>query len=92
MWMPTAVAIRRDIFVGASSSEAKKVVQPYIDAGYRGIDEDALMFGSVSEVAAQLAEFAELGFTDVIVRNLSSDQGEALATIERLALVKAELD
>ncbi|MDH3643498.1 MAG: LLM class flavin-dependent oxidoreductase [Gammaproteobacteria bacterium] len=88
---PTAVAIRRDIFVGSSSTEAKKVVDPYIQSGYRGMSEDALMYGSPADVAEQLAAFEELGYTDVIVRNLSSDQAESLATIERLAEVKAEL-
>ena len=89
---PTAVAIRRDIFVGSSSAEARKVVDPYIQKGYRGINEDALMYGSPAEVAVQLAAFEELGFTDVIVRNLSADQAESLASIERLAAVKAELN
>ena len=88
---PAAVAIRRDIFVGATSAAAKKTVDPYIQQGYRGMSEDALMYGSVAEVAEQLAAFEELGFTDVIVRNLSADQSESLATIERLAAVKAEL-
>ncbi len=88
---PSAVAIRRDIFVGATSAQAKKVVEPYIQRGYRGISADALMYGCVTEVAEQLAAFEELGFTDVIVRNLSADQSESLATIERLAAVKAEL-
>jgi len=88
---PTAVAIRRDIFVGGSSSEAKRVVDPYIQSGYRGMSEDALMYGSPAEVAEQLAAFEELGYTDVIVRNLSSDQAESLATIERLAEVRSEL-
>jgi alkanesulfonate monooxygenase SsuD/methylene tetrahydromethanopterin reductase-like flavin-dependent oxidoreductase (luciferase family) len=87
---PTAVAIRRDVFVGATSAAAKKVVDPYIQQGYRGINEDALLYGSPAEVAEQLAAFEELGFTDVIVRNLSADQSESLATIERLAAVKAE--
>ena len=50
------------------------------------------MFGSVAEVAEELAAFAKLGYTDVIVRNLSYDQGEALATIERLAEVKIALE
>ena len=88
---PTATAIRRDIYVGASSSEARRVVQPYIDKGYRGISEDALMFGSVEEVAEQISAFEKLGFTDVIVRNLSDAQSESLASIERLAAVKALL-
>jgi len=89
--VPAAVAIRRDIYVGATSAEAKRVVDPYVRQGYRGMSEDALLYGSVTEVAEKIAAFAELGFTDVIVRNLSSDQAESLATIERLAAVKAQL-
>jgi alkanesulfonate monooxygenase SsuD/methylene tetrahydromethanopterin reductase-like flavin-dependent oxidoreductase (luciferase family) len=88
---PTAVAIRRDVFVGASSSEARRVVSPYLQRGYRGFAEEALLFGSVSEVAEEVMRLRELGFTDVIVRNISADQTEALATIERLAEVKAQL-
>ncbi|MCH8140347.1 MAG: LLM class flavin-dependent oxidoreductase [Proteobacteria bacterium] len=89
---PSAVAIRRDVYIGSSSEEAHKVVTPYIQKGYRGFPEEALMFGSVAAVAEELAGYAKLGYTDVIVRNLSSDQGEALATIERLAEVKKEVD
>ena len=89
---PRAVAIRRDVYVGSSSEEAHKVVAPYIQNGYRGFPEEALIFGSVAEVAEELAAYAKLGYTDVIVRNLSTDQGEALATIERLAEVKKEVD
>jgi alkanesulfonate monooxygenase SsuD/methylene tetrahydromethanopterin reductase-like flavin-dependent oxidoreductase (luciferase family) len=88
---PTAVAIRRDIYVGASSAEARRVVEPYVQRGYRGFPEEALLFGSVSEVADELVRLRELGFSDVIVRNISADQGEALATIERLAEVRARL-
>ncbi len=88
---PTAVAIRRDVFVGASAEDAMRVVAPYLERGYRGFSEDALIFGAVEQVAEQLAGFAEMGYTDVIVRNLSSDQAESLATIERLAEVKALL-
>lgn len=88
---PSAVAIRRDVYVGASSRDARRVVAPYVASGYRGFSEEALLFGSVNEVADELARFADLGFTDVIVRNISADQSEALATIERLAEVKAAL-
>lgn len=88
---PTASAIRRDIFVGASEAEARKTVQPYIDRGYRGMDPKALLYGSVDSVADQIAALQETGFTDIIVRNLSSNQAEALATIERLAAVKERL-
>jgi alkanesulfonate monooxygenase SsuD/methylene tetrahydromethanopterin reductase-like flavin-dependent oxidoreductase (luciferase family) len=85
---PTAVAIRRDIYVGSSAEEARQVVQPYIDAGYRGFSEESLITGSVEAVAEQFAELAGMGYTDVIVRNISADQKESLACIERLADVK----
>lgn len=85
---PTAVAIRRDIFVGATSQEARAVVTPYIEASYRGMSPEALVFGSPSEVADQFCALAGLGYTDICVRNISADQGEALATIERLAQAK----
>ncbi len=88
---PAALAIRRDVFVGATSQEAARVVGPYVERGYRGFPEQALLAGSVAEVADELERYRALGFTDVIVRNISSDQGEALATIERLADVKAAL-
>jgi alkanesulfonate monooxygenase SsuD/methylene tetrahydromethanopterin reductase-like flavin-dependent oxidoreductase (luciferase family) len=77
--------------VGSSSQEARRVVRPYVEKGYRGFSEEALLFGSVAEVAESLARFAELGYTDIIVRNLSADQGECLATIERLGEVRALL-
>lgn len=88
---PAAVAIRRDVFVGAASQEARAVVAPYLAGGYRGFPEEALLFGSVAEVADAIADLAALGYTDVIVRNIVADQAQALATIERLAEVKAAL-
>ena len=42
-------------------------------------------------MAAQFAEFAEAGFTDIIVRNMASDQSDALATIEALSDVREQL-
>ncbi|MDA0339418.1 MAG: LLM class flavin-dependent oxidoreductase [Proteobacteria bacterium] len=88
---PTAVALRRDIYIGTTSQDARAVVEPYIEAGYREISPDALMFGSVAEVADQINRFGELGYTDMCVRNISTNQSEALATIERLTDVKALL-
>lgn len=85
---PEAVAIRRDVFVGATSETARRTVKPYLERGYRGFSEEALLFGSVEEVAESLVRLAGMGFTDVIVRNLSSDQAESLATIERLGRVR----
>ncbi len=88
---PTATAIRRDIYVGASSEEAKSVVEPYIADGYRGISPDALMYGSVEEVADQIRQLEGQGYSDIIVRNLSGDHAQCLDTIHRLAEVKTQL-
>ena len=88
---PTAVAVRRDIFIGETSQQAKTVKEHYMSRGYRGFAEDAFMAGSVAEVAEQMQGFADAGFTDIIVRNMSSDQAQALGTIERLAEVKEQL-
>ena len=88
---PTATAIRRDIYIGASSKAARQVVEPYIEGGYRGMSPEALMFGSVEEVAEQIKVLQGQGYTDVIVRNLSADQGQCIDTIRRLAEVKGRL-
>lgn len=89
---PTAVALRRDIFIGATSAQAAQFKQRYLENGYRGFPEEALMAGSVGEVVDLLGAFGEAGYTDIIVRNMSSDQADALATIENLADVKRQLD
>jgi alkanesulfonate monooxygenase SsuD/methylene tetrahydromethanopterin reductase-like flavin-dependent oxidoreductase (luciferase family) len=66
-------------------------VAPYVDRGYRGFPESALLVGSPAEVAEQVWALAQQGYTDVIVRNISADQREALVTIEHLAEVRARL-
>ncbi len=88
---PERVALRRDVYVGASVSEARNTMRPYVERGYRGFDPEALVMGDATAVADQLAAYAELGFTDVLVRNITADQAQALATIERLAQVRETL-
>lgn len=90
--VPSAVAIRRDIYIGATSQQAAQVKEQFVAKGYRGLPDDALMTGSVNEVAEMMAGFEAAGFTDIIIRNMHDDQAEALATIERLADVKRQLD
>ena len=85
---PTAVAIRRDVYVGASAEDAERVAGPIVAGGYRGFDPDALVYGSVEQVADRLRGLAEMGYTDVIVRQLASEQADAVASIERLAAVR----
>jgi len=88
---PKAVVLRRDIYVGQSSSEAQTVLRDALHRGYRGIPAEALVTGSVDEVAEQFRTFEELGYTDILVRHLSNDQPQVLGSLERLAAVRAAL-
>lgn len=81
-------AIRRDVYVGADADEARATGGAIVEAGYRGFPPDVPVVGDVEAVAAAFRELAEIGYTDVIVRNLVSDQSAALACIERLAEVR----
>src|SRR5215469_8221599 len=56
---PKAVVLRRDIYVGASSSEAQTVLQQALTRGYRRMPAEALVAGSIDEVAEQFRSFAE---------------------------------
>ena len=88
---PNAVALRRDIYVGESSSAARAVLQHSLSQGYRGIPAEALIAGSVDEVAEQFRTFEKLGYTDILVRHLSNDQPKVLGSLDRLAAVRAAL-
>ena len=59
--------------------------------GYRGLPAEALVAGSVDEVAEQFRSFVELGYTDILVRHLGNDQPKVLGSLERLAAVRAAL-
>jgi alkanesulfonate monooxygenase SsuD/methylene tetrahydromethanopterin reductase-like flavin-dependent oxidoreductase (luciferase family) len=88
---PTAIALRRDIYVGESSEDAQAVLQQALSRGYRGIPAGALIAGSIDEVAEQFHAFGELGYTDIIVRYFTNDQPKVLGSFERLEGVRAAL-
>ena len=88
---PTAVAIRRDVYVGESSAEADAVGQAMVKAGYRGFDPKALCWGSVAEVVEKLRALEPLGYTDIIVRHLTDDHPKVLGSLARLAQVRRAL-
>ena len=90
-WISTIVFLIISIYIGSTSQEAEVFKQNYIDKGYRGFAPEALLAGSVSQVAEEFAKFEALGYTDIVVRNISSEQSEAIATIERLSEVKSQL-
>jgi alkanesulfonate monooxygenase SsuD/methylene tetrahydromethanopterin reductase-like flavin-dependent oxidoreductase (luciferase family) len=85
---PTAVAIRRDVHVGADAADAERVAGPIVRGRYRGFHPDAFVYGDVEHVAEKFRDLAEMGYTDVIVRQLAPEQSDAIASIERLADVR----
>jgi hypothetical protein len=52
---------------------------------------DALLFGSVSEVAGQIEVLEAQGFDQVIIRNISIEQDKCIETIHRFKEVKNQL-
>ena len=88
---PTAIALRRDIYVGESRAEAEAVAGPIVARGYRGFKPEALVWGSVADVIERFRACAAIGYTDVIVRHLTNDQPKVLGSLGRLAEVRAAL-
>jgi alkanesulfonate monooxygenase SsuD/methylene tetrahydromethanopterin reductase-like flavin-dependent oxidoreductase (luciferase family) len=85
--VPTAVAVRRNVFVGRTDQEAAEVLAPMLD-GFTG-DRTSMLFGSAETVAWQLQPLAEMGVTDIIVRSLIPQQHRlTMESIERLAEVR----
>jgi hypothetical protein len=64
-------------------------LQQALGRGYRGIPAEALIAGSVDEVAEQFRTFAKFGYTEISVRHLTNDQPKVLGSLERLAAVRA---
>ncbi len=85
---PGTRVIRRDIYVGESPAEAAATGGKVVAAGYRGFSPEATIVGDVEAVAKAFNDLAQVGFTDVLIRNLVPDQNKALASIARLARVK----
>jgi alkanesulfonate monooxygenase SsuD/methylene tetrahydromethanopterin reductase-like flavin-dependent oxidoreductase (luciferase family) len=85
---PGEVVLRRDVHVGADDADARRVAQPVLDGGYRGMDPGATVVGGPDEVAERLAGYAAKGYDHVLVRHLAESQDEVLASFARLARVR----
>jgi alkanesulfonate monooxygenase SsuD/methylene tetrahydromethanopterin reductase-like flavin-dependent oxidoreductase (luciferase family) len=85
---PTAVAIRRDIYVGESDVEAEATARNVVESGYRGFRRAALTIGSVQKVIDGFRSLAEAGYTDIIVRHITVEQSKVLDSTARLAEVR----
>jgi alkanesulfonate monooxygenase SsuD/methylene tetrahydromethanopterin reductase-like flavin-dependent oxidoreductase (luciferase family) len=88
---PATIAVRRDVHVGADDADAQRVAGPILERGYRGFDPAAPVTGGIDTVAAAFADLGARGCTDVIIRHLADDQGEVLASFERLAAVRGAI-
>ena len=89
--VPTAIAIRRDVYVGASKSDAAETLASAVTKGYRGFDPAALVAGDVEQVVGQFQALAEMGYTDVIVRHFTNDHAKVLGSFARLGEVRRAL-
>ena len=85
---PKPIAVRRDVHVGSSAADARRVAEPVITRGYRGFDPAALVVGGPAEVAEMFLDLERAGCSDVIVRHLADDQDEVLRSFEQLAAVR----
>jgi alkanesulfonate monooxygenase SsuD/methylene tetrahydromethanopterin reductase-like flavin-dependent oxidoreductase (luciferase family) len=89
--VPTAIAIRRDVYVGESKAEAADTLAQIVAKGYRGFDPAALVAGDVEQVVGQFQALAGMGYTDVIVRHFTNDHAKVLASFARLGEVRRAL-
>jgi alkanesulfonate monooxygenase SsuD/methylene tetrahydromethanopterin reductase-like flavin-dependent oxidoreductase (luciferase family) len=76
--------LRRDIFVGASDSEAEAVVDKILAEGYRGVGMDQLLVGAPETAVGQLEEYRSLGFDHVLVRHIVGDHELMLESFRRI--------
>jgi alkanesulfonate monooxygenase SsuD/methylene tetrahydromethanopterin reductase-like flavin-dependent oxidoreductase (luciferase family) len=86
-----AIAIRRDIFIGASDAEAEEKAGGMVKGGFRGFPPDAFITGGPETVATRFRELADLGYTDVIVRQMAVPQEAAIASYHRLGRLKESM-
>lgn len=87
---PTRIPIRKDVYIAEDRVEAERVGDSLMHAGYRGFERGAVAYGDPQSVAEQLAPFAEMGFTDIIVRTMTRGES-AVRTVELAQEMRAIL-
>jgi hypothetical protein len=60
-------------------------------AGYRGFERGAVAYGDPPGVAEQLSGFADLGFTDVIIRTMTAPADASARSVLLAGEVRALL-
>jgi alkanesulfonate monooxygenase SsuD/methylene tetrahydromethanopterin reductase-like flavin-dependent oxidoreductase (luciferase family) len=87
--LPRTLPLRRDVYIGADAADVARVADAV--AGYRGFDPGALVLGTVEQAAERFRALGELGFTEIVTRQLAPEQEDALASTARLGQVRAAL-
>ncbi len=88
---PVRLPIRKDVFLAETDAEARAVGDPLVAAGYRGFDRAAVAYGDPASVAEQLAPYADLGFTDVILRTMPAPLEAAVRSVTLAGELRAAL-
>lgn len=78
------LAIRRDVYVGASEAEAEAVTRGLAGGAGRSFDPEALLIGGPERVAEEVAALARQGYEHLLVRHVVSEQELILASYQRL--------
>lgn len=85
---PERLAVRKDVIVLDDDAEARRLGDELMEAGYRGLEADAVAYGSPDRVAEALSVYDELGFTDVVVRTMAVPPAIAHRSIELVGEVR----
>ncbi len=90
---PGRMPIRKDVFISDDGERARAFGDAAIERGYRGgQSRGSVAYGSIDDVAEQLAVFGDLGFTDIIIRTMMGvPQDEAVRSIELAGEVRSAL-
>lgn len=82
-------AVRKDVIVADTAAAAAALGDPMVAAGYRGFPPESVAYGDPAQVAEQLAVYGELGFDEVVVRQMAAvPQDVALRSCELLGEVR----
>ncbi len=78
---PPRTVLRKDVLVLADGDRARSAGAEILARGYRGMQTENVVIGGIDDAVEQFAAFAEMGVSDVIIRCMSDDDGEAIETI-----------
>jgi len=79
------IPMRRDVFVAEDRATALEIVEPILNAGYRGVRGnplDVLIVGGASDFIEKIEQLRALGTTHVLIRFMVPTQEHILQAIQ----------